>query len=317
MKIAFVFPGQGSQYVGMGKELCEKYPEAAAVYEQADAILGFSLSRLCFEGPREELDQTAITQPAVLTTSIACLAALQKAGGPTPAAVAGHSLGEYSALVAAGSLSFADAVRLVRKRGQFMQEAVPMGVGGMAAVIGLTGKEVAAVCAAAGGAGVVETANLNCPGQVVIAGTKEGLNAAEPLLKEAGAKRVIPLAVSAPFHSSFMLPAGERLAAELEQITLSEPSLPVVANMSADYVGTVSEIKASLIKQVSSPVRWEECIMRLVNDGIEAFIEVGPGKVLSGLNKKICKDVLQFNVEDLASLEKVLALTKEVSYNGS
>jgi [acyl-carrier-protein] S-malonyltransferase len=317
MKIAFVFPGQASQYVGMGKELCEKYPEAAAVYEQADATLGFSLSRLCFEGPREELDQTAITQPAVLTTSIACLAALQKAGGPVPAAVAGHSLGEYSALVAAGSLSFSDAVRLVRKRGQFMQEAVPLGAGGMAAVMGLAGKEVAAVCQRAGGPGVVEAANLNCPGQVVIAGTNEGLNAAEPLLKEAGARRVIPLAVSAPFHSSLMLPAGERLAAELEQVTLSEPLLPVVANVSADYVRTAPEIKASLIKQVSSPVRWEECIMRLVDDGIKTFIEVGPGKVLSGLNKKICRDVLQFNVEDLASLEKVLALTKEVSYNGS
>lgn len=317
MKIAFVFPGQGSQYVGMGKELCAKYPEAAAVYEQADASLGFSLSRLCFEGPREELDHTAITQPAVLTTSIACLAALQKAGVPAPAAVAGHSLGEYSALVAAGSLSFSDAVRLVRKRGQFMQEAVPLGVGGMAAVMGLIGKEVAAVCQTAGGTGVVEAANLNCPGQVVIAGTNEGLNAAEPLLKEAGARRVIPLAVSAPFHSSLMLPAGERLAAELEQVTLSEPLLPVVANVSADYVSTAPEIKASLIKQVSSPVRWEECIMRLVDDGIKTFIEVGPGKVLSGLNKKICRDVLQFNVEDLASLEKVLALTKEVSYNGS
>jgi [acyl-carrier-protein] S-malonyltransferase len=317
MKIAFVFPGQASQYVGMGKELCEKYPEAAAVYEQADATLGFSLSRLYFEGPREELDQTAITQPAVLTTSIACLAALQKAGGPVPAAVAGHSLGEYSALVAAGSLSFSDAVRLVRKRGQFMQEAVPLGAGGMAAVMGLAGKEVAAVCQRAGGPGVVEAANLNCPGQVVIAGTNEGLNAAEPLLKEAGARRVIPLAVSAPFHSSLMLPAGERLAAELEQVTLSEPLLPVVANVSADYVRTAPEIKASLIKQVSSPVRWEECIMRLVDDGIKTFIEVGPGKVLSGLNKKICRDVLQFNVEDLASLEKVLALTKEVSYNGS
>ncbi|MDD4237708.1 MAG: ACP S-malonyltransferase [Desulfotomaculaceae bacterium] len=313
MKIAFVFPGQASQYVGMGRELCSHFPEAAAVFEKADAVLGFSLSSLCFEGPQEELNKTAITQPAVLTTSLACLAVLQKAGGPVPAAAAGHSLGEYSALVAAGSMSFEDAVRLVRKRGQYMQEAVPLGEGGMAAVMGLSSEAVAAVCREASAYGVVEAVNLNCPGQVVIAGDMAGLKAAEPLLKEAGAKRVISLPVSAPFHSRLMVPAGEKLAKDLDGVALADPSTPVVANVSADYVRTGPEVKASLIRQVSSPVRWEESVRRLVASGIQTFVEVGPGKVLSGLIKKTSREALIYNMEDLASLEKVLALTKEVS----
>lgn len=313
MKIAFVFPGQASQYVGMGKELCSKFSEAAAVFEKADTVLGFSLSRLCFEGPQEELNKTAVTQPAVLTTSLACLAVLQKAGGPVPVAAAGHSLGEYSALVAAGSLSFEDAVRLVRKRGQYMQEAVPLGEGGMAAVMGLPAEDVAAVCREASTTGVVEAVNLNCPGQVVIAGDMTGLKAAEPLLKEAGARRVISLPVSAPFHSRLMIPAGEKLAKALDGVALADPSIPVVANVSADYVRTGQEVKASLIRQVSSPVRWEESVRRLIASGIQIFVEVGPGKVLSGLIKKTSREALLYNVEDLASLEKVLALTKEVS----
>jgi [acyl-carrier-protein] S-malonyltransferase len=313
MTIAFVFPGQASQYVGMGKELCSHFPEAAAVFAKADTALGFSLSRLCFEGPQEELNKTAITQPAVLTTSIACLAVLRKAKGPVPAAAAGHSLGEYSALVAAGSLRFEDAVRLVRKRGQYMQEAVPLGEGGMAAVMGLSSEEVAAVCRAASTAGVVEAVNLNCPGQVVIAGDNAGLEAAGPLLKEAGAKRVIPLPVSAPFHSSLMVPAGEKLARDLDAVAIADPSMPVVANVSADYVRTGPEVKASLLKQVYNPVRWEESVRLLAAGGIQTFIEVGPGKVLSGLIKKTCREASLYNVEDLASLEKVLALTKEVS----
>jgi [acyl-carrier-protein] S-malonyltransferase len=312
-QVAFVFPGQASQYVGMGKELCHNFPEAAAIFEKADSALGFSLSRLCFEGPQEELNKTAITQPAVLTTSIACLAVLKKSGMPLPAAAAGHSLGEYSALVAADSLSFEDAVRLVRKRGQYMQEAVPLGEGGMAAVMGLSSEEVAAVCRKASVYGVVEAANLNCPGQVVIAGDMAGLRAAEPLLKEAGAKRVIPLPVSAPFHSSLMIPAGEKLARDLEGVTIKDPSIPVVANVSADYVRTGAEVKASLLKQVYSPVRWEESVRFLANSGVQTFIEVGPGKVLSGLIKKTCRDAKLYNVEDLASLEKVLALKREVS----
>ena len=313
MKIAFVFPGQASQYVGMGKELCSNFPEAAAIFEKADAVLGFPLSRLCFEGPQEELNKTAITQPAVLTTSIACLAVLQKAGGPVPVAAAGHSLGEYSALVAAGSLNFEDAVSLVRKRGQYMQEAVPLGEGGMAAVMGLPCEAVVAVCREASDNGVVEAVNLNCPGQVVIAGDMAGLKAAGPLLKEAGAKRVIPLPVSAPFHSRLMVPAGERLAKDLDAVTIADPSMPVVANVSADYVRTGPEIRASLIKQVYNPVCWEESVRLLVADGIQTFIEVGPGRVLGGLIKKTCREVSIYNVEDLASLEKVLALTREVS----
>lgn len=313
MKIAFVFPGQASQYVGMGKELCDNYPEAAAVFARADNALGFPLSRLCFEGPQEELNKTAITQPAVLTTSIACLAVLRKAGGPVPVAAAGHSLGEYSALVAAGALSFEDAVRLVRKRGQYMQEAVPLGEGGMAAVMGLSSEEVADVCRKASNGCVVEAVNLNCPGQVAIAGDMAGLKAAEPLLKEAGAKRVIPLPVSAPFHSSLMVPAGEKLAGDLEATAIADPSIPVVANVSADYVRTGPEVRASLLKQVYSPVRWEESVRLMVAEGIQAFVEVGPGKVLSGLIKKTSREVMLYNVEDQASLEKILALTREVS----
>ncbi len=313
MKIAYVFPGQASQYAGMGKELCQEYLEAAAIFQQADEALGFSLSRLCFEGPQEELNLTANTQPAVLTTSAACLAVLKSMGGPVPCAVAGHSLGEYTALVAAGSLVFEDAVRLVRKRGQYMQEAVPVGAGGMAAILGLSTELVAEACLQASAAGVVEAVNLNCPGQVVIAGDTAGLEAAGPLLKAAGARRVAPLPVSAPFHSSLMIPAGKRLAADLEQVIIADPQIPVVANVSADLVCTGQEVKESLIKQVYSPVRWEECILKIISLGVDTFIEVGPGKVLSGLIKKISRDVTILNVEDSASLEKILALTREVS----
>ncbi|MDD4335153.1 MAG: ACP S-malonyltransferase, partial [Desulfotomaculaceae bacterium] len=262
MKIAYVFPGQASQYAGMGKEFCRDYPEAAAIYQKADEALGFSLSRLCFEGPQDELNLTAITQPAVLTTSAACLAVLNNAGGLVPSAVAGHSLGEYTALVAAGSLKFEDAVRLVHKRGRYMQEAAPVGAGGMAAVLGLSAELVAEACLQASAAGVVEAVNLNCPGQVVIAGDTAGLQAAVPLLKAAGARRVMPLPVSAPFHSSLMIPAGKRLADDLEQVAVADPQIPVVANVSADLVCSSREVHDSLIKQVYSPVRWEECVLK-------------------------------------------------------
>lgn len=313
MKTAFVFPGQASQYVGMGKELCRDFPSAAAIFKRADEALGFSLSVLCFEGPQEELNLTANTQPAVLTTSLACLEALKRTGGPAPLALAGHSLGEYSALVAAGSLEFEDAVRLVRKRGQYMQEAVPLGEGGMAAVMGLAAEAVAQACRKASDFGVIEAVNLNCPGQVVVAGDTAGLKAVEPLLKEAGARRFVPLPVSAPFHSSLMIPAGERLAGDLAQVAIEDPKIPVVANVSADLVRTGGEVRDSLIRQVYSPVRWEETILRLLARGIDTFIEVGPGKVLGGLIKKINRGVLISNVEDRATLEKVLALTREVS----
>ncbi len=313
MKIAYVFPGQASQYAGMGKELCQEYPEAAAIFQKADDALGFSLSRLCFEGPQQELNLTANTQPAVLTTSAACLAVLKNMGWPVPCAVAGHSLGEYTALVAAGSLVFDDAVRLVRQRGQYMQEATPVGAGGMAAVLGLSTELVVEVCLRASAAGVVEAVNLNCPGQVVIAGDTAGLKAAEPLLKAAGARRVMPIPVSAPFHSSLMIPAGKRLAGDLAKVTVADPQIPVVANVSADLVCSGPEVKESLIKQVYSPVRWEECVLKMISLGVDTFIEVGPGKVLSGLIKKISRGSKILNVEDSSSLEKVLALTREVS----
>lgn len=313
MNIAYVFPGQGSQYVGMGRELSREYPEAAVIYKKADEALGFPLSRLCFEGPREELNLTANTQPAILTASLACLEVLRSVTELVPSAVAGHSLGEYTALVAAGSLMFEDAVRLVRKRGQYMQQAVPVGEGGLAAVLGLSGKQVIKACWQASAAGVIEAVNLNCPGQVVVAGDTAGLKAVEPLLKEAGARRIVPLPVSAPFHSSLMVPAGKKLAADLGQVNVADPRIPVVANVSADLVHTGLEVNESLVKQVSSPVRWEECVLKMISLGVDTFIEIGPGKVLSGLIKKINREVTILNFADRSSLEKILALTREVS----
>ncbi|NQS75323.1 MAG: ACP S-malonyltransferase [Peptococcaceae bacterium] len=313
MNIAYVFPGQGSQYVGMGKELSREHPEAAVIYKKADEALGFPLSRLCFEGPQEELNLTTNTQPAILTASIACLEVLKSVTELVPSAVAGHSLGEYTALVVAGSLMFEDAVRLVRKRGQYMQQAVPVGEGGMAAVLGLSGKQVIKACWQASAAGVIEAVNLNCPGQVVVAGDTAGLKAVEPLLKEAGARRIVPLSVSAPFHSSLMVPAGRKLANDLGQVVVADPQIPVVANVSADLVHTGLEINESLVKQVSSPVRWEESVLKMISLGVDTFIEVGPGKVLSGLVKKINRKVTILNFADSSSLEKILALTREVS----
>jgi len=312
VSIAFVFPGQSSQYVGMGSELFMNYPEAAEVFKKADEALGFSLSRLCFEGPEEELNQTANTQPAVLTVSVACLEVLKNAAVPAPSALAGHSLGEFTALVAAGSISFEDAVRLVRKRGVYMQEAVPLGEGGMAAVMGLSGEAVTEACRLASAHGIIEAVNLNCPGQVVIAGDTAGLKAAEVTLKEAGSRRIIPLPVSAPFHSSLMEPAGEKLARDLDGVVVMDPKIPVVANFSADFVNTGLEVKASLVRQVYNPVRWEESIQKLISSGNNIFIEVGPSRVLSGLIRKISRKARVFNVEDEKSLEKVLALVEEV-----
>ncbi|MBO8137399.1 MAG: ACP S-malonyltransferase [Desulfotomaculum sp.] len=311
MSLVFVFPGQGSQYVGMGKNLYENYPEARKIFEEANDTLGIDITRLCFEGPEDQLNLTVNTQPALLTTSMAALAVL-KANGIEAKAAAGHSLGEYSALVCAGVVKFADAVRLVQLRGKFMQEAAE-GKGGMAAVLGLDAAVIEDVCVKASANGqTVEAVNYNCPGQVVIAGTQPGLEAAVRLAKEAGARRCVPLAVSGPFHSSFMRPAGEKLAEVLEQIEFNDVKIPVVSNVTADFVHSASEIKEKLYQQVFSPVRWEESVKRLYDEGYDKFLEVGPGKVLCGLIRKTVKGVKTLNVEDRDSLEKVLAQLGEV-----
>ncbi len=314
MKMAFVFPGQGSQYVGMGLKMRARFPAAKETFEQADDILGFGLSRLCFEGPAEELQKTINAQPAILTVSVACLRVLQEKG-VRPFAAAGHSLGEYGALVAAGALSFQDALLLVRKRGQYMQEAVPLGRGGMVAVLGLEAKVVSGICREVSAKGCsCSVANYNCPGQVVIAGETGALDRACALAKEAGAKKCVPLPVSAPFHSPLMRPAAERLAAELAKATVANPQIPVVANVTADYyTGGGEEIKKLLVEQIYSPVRWEESVHRLLNDGAQVFLEVGPGSVLTGLIKKISRQAAVGSVEDPESLEKMLACQLEVS----
>lgn len=312
-EIAFIFPGQGSQSVGMGKELYERFPAAKAVFDAADAALGFSITDMCFNGPEEELRKTFNTQPAILTVSIACYEVL-KEHGIVPSIVAGHSLGEYSALVAAGALSFSDAVQLVRKRGQFMQDAVPLGEGSMAAVLGLDRPTVTEICQKAEAEfGPVQAVNFNCPGQIVIAGKKDAVEKAAEMLKAAGAKRAVMLPVSAPFHSTLMKPAAERLEAELQAITVNDASIPVVANVNGQIITDGEEIKVSLVKQADNPVEWEECIAEIVRSGAKTLVEVGPGKVLTALTKKITKETENLNVEDLASLEKNLDYFKEVN----
>ena len=296
--IAFVFPGQGAQKVGMGKALAEQFPICREAFAEADAALGESLSGLCFEGPEDTLQLTENTQPAILATSIAALRLLA-AHGIDARCAAGHSLGEYSAHVAAGTLSFADALRTVRRRGRYMQEAVPVGEGAMAALLGLDAEDAARACveAAAATGRVVSPANLNAPGQVVIAGHADAVAAAGERAKSIGAKRVIPLAVSAPFHCALMKPAEDRLAPELRALSASDPRIPVVANVDAEPKTTAAGAIEALIRQVSAPVRWEQVVRRLVADGVTTFVELGPGTVLSGLIRKIDRSVAVLNVE--------------------
>lgn len=308
MKLAVLFPGQASQYVGMGKELSERSPEAAGVLAEADQALGEAFRTLLWEGPTEALNLTANTQPGVLAVSVAAWRALNMAHpGLAPAFVAGHSLGEYSALVAAGTLSFADAVRTVRARGTFMQEAVPVGVGAMAALMGIEAGPLAEVCAEAAQGEVVSPANDNAPGQIVIAGHAAAVNRALELAKPRGCKKGVLLPVSAPFHCALMAPARERLSPVLDGLSFSDPAFPVVANVDAAPTRTGAEARAKLKAQVDSPVRWRETLEFLKAQGVDTLIEVGPGAVLSGLAKRVSKEWTILNVENAESLDKTVA----------
>ncbi|HEX4999325.1 MAG TPA: ACP S-malonyltransferase [Terriglobia bacterium] len=305
MKTAFVFPGQGSQYPGMGRDICEQHETARRVFQEADDALGFSLSQLCFEGPEESLKLTENTQPAILTVSVALWRVLEERG-VRPDYVAGHSLGEYSALVAAGGVRFADAVRLVRRRGRYMQEAVPVGVGAMAAILGLDLAAVDSVCASAAAGDIVRPANLNSPTQVVIAGHTGAVERAVALAKEAGAKRAIMLAVSAPFHCELLEPAAARLAVDLDAIELGNLRCPLVTNVDAQPITDAVAARDGLKRQVARPVRWSESVRRMLDDGAGTFVEIGPGKVLTGLIRAMDKTARTFNVEDEKSLENAL-----------
>ena len=306
-KIAFIFPGQGSQYPGMGKELFDHFPESRSVFQEAKKVLSIDMDRLCFSGSQANLNQTENTQPAILTTSIAALNIL-KEKGIEPDVTAGLSLGEYSALVCAGSLDFATAVQLVRKRGQYMQEAVPIGLGKMMAVLGLKDHLVEEICREVSIYGIVEPANYNYPGQVVIGGEIKAVEAATELALKRGAKRVIPLRVSAPFHTSMLQPASERLARELNKIEVRSLQIPVISNVIGDYIQKKEWIKEFLRKQVMYPILWTKCILKMIQDGVDFFIEIGPGRVLSGFLKKIDRNLTIANVEDLKSLQRTLNL---------
>lgn len=303
-KTAFLFAGQGAQYAGMGRELFENHSAAREVFDAADRQLGFALSRLCFDGSKEELDKTENTQPAVLTVSVAAYRALESYG-INPDVAAGLSLGEYSALVCSGVLDFAEAVKLVRRRGRYMQEAVPQGEGGMAAVLGLDIEKVEEACRLAADAGVIQVANYNCPGQLVIAGQMEALKLASQKAGELGAKRVIPLDVSGPFHTVLLQPAAARLSSDLENIEFGSLKVPVISNVTADYIQD-GQVKDLLPRQVMSPVLWEMTIRKMLAEGIDTFIEIGPGSALRGFIKKIDRNVNLLNVEDTASLQSVV-----------
>lgn len=310
-KIAFVFPGQGSQVVGMGRELAEKYPEVMNFFTKADETLKNQLSKLIFEGPQEELTKTVNAQPALLVTSLAVLNFFQKSGIKADF-VAGHSLGEYSALVAAGALTFEEGVYTVRKRGEYMEKAVPNGEGTMAAVLGLDRVSLSEVTKTVDESGFpVSLANLNCPGQIVISGSRKGVELAGEKAKEAGAKRVIPLEVSGPFHSSLMKPASTELRDALDGIDILDAKIPVVANVTAEPMSLASEMKERLIEQLYSPVLWEDSVRKMIDLGVDTFIEIGPGKVLSGLIKKVNRTVKTYSVFDEASAQAVMDALKE------
>ncbi len=301
-KLAYIFPGQGSQAVEMGKDLYDNFAVSREVFEEADDALGFSLSEMCFNGSSEDLALTANTQPAILTTSVAAFRAMESEGFQKPDFVAGHSLGEYSALAAAGAMSFSDVVKTVRKRGTYMQEAVPVGVGAMAAILGLDLQTVEKACAEAAQAEICSPANINSPAQIVIAGNVAAVDRAIEILRQRGAKRAIKLNVSAPFHCDLMLPAQARLARDLAEIEYRDLTFPIIENVSAEENTRGERVKTALTEQVSKPVRWAQTVENLINKGVETFTEVGAGKVLSGLVRQINRDVRCLNVENTESL---------------
>lgn len=314
-KIALLFPGQGSQYVGMGKTLSERFEVARIVYKEADSVLGWEISRLCFEGPEEELNLTAKTQPTILATSIAAWKVLESSMNGTGflrrcSFVAGHSLGEYTALVVSGGLRFADAITLVEKRGQYMQQAVPKNSGAMLAILGLERHQVEEICRQASTLGVVSPANLNCPGQVVIAGSRAAVDQAAVLARDQGAKKIIPLTVSVPSHCALMEPACQQLQGVLESTFFSDLSVPLVNNAGARILTSAMKVRESLVTQLRSPLLWEDSIRLMMLQGVDTFVEVGPGRVLSGLVRKIDRKVGVFNVEDVDSLEKTVEVLK-------
>ncbi|WP_101843852.1 ACP S-malonyltransferase [Halobacillus sp. Marseille-P3879] len=311
-KVAYIFPGQGSQEVGMGQEMYETYDNVKQLFDQADEKLGYSLTSLMFEGPGEELTKTENAQPALLLNSVGITKVLEEKG-VTPLMTAGHSLGEYSALVAAGSLNPAEAVQLVHTRGKLMEEAVPTGQGAMAAVLGLSKENIEEVLADFDESEPVDLANINCPGQIVISGTAQGVEKASHLLKEAGAKRVLPLNVSGPFHSRLMEPASEEFAANLKEVSITAAQCPVYANVTAEPVTKPGEIGELLIKQLYSPVRFEEILEKFVEADLDAIVEVGHGKVLSGLVKKVNRRTKTFSIQDPESLQSFIDWYKEDS----
>lgn len=304
---AFVFPGQGSQYAGMGKDVAERYPVARRVFDEIDASLGYSISKLCFEGPEDQLRLTENTQPAILSVSAAIHAVLEDLGATRRDLVAGHSLGEYSAIVSVGGLTAADAAKIVHLRGKFMQEAVPVGTGGMAALIGPSLEDARAICEEAAEGEILAVANINAPGQIVIAGTKNAIDRAIVVAKARGVRRALPLPVSAPFHCDLMKPAEEQLRPVLDDAAFKDLWVSLVSNVDASPIGTATAVRNALLRQVASPVRWVESVERMVSMGVKRFVEIGPGNVLTGLIKRIDSSVELVNVSDVASIERFVS----------